>query len=722
MSRPSLPIFLDDAEKSYSAAAIATHGPNGGWSRPVAAALGSLLIGIGIGEMQRSVPGPFANTLFDNWLTTVAFPIFPNPEWIFVGSVLVLLGMLTAAFGLFGALPPDSFSFQPSSPGPIAAASRRAISSSRPRTIVLLGGLALCAVAALHAPGHTAGLIDLGALLLGVIVVGLALWNMSPGQAMDVRLTRWDLLFVFAVIGAYIAINMRDVTNWLYAFVGDEWAFYDAAKVIAQGQQVDVFSQFGVYGIHATMDSLYQGAVMRVFGENVVGWRLSCVLASGLAIVPLFWLGWRMGGRTVAYAAALVYAAASVLWAYNHIGYNEMDPLLYIVPAAAFLYAALESDAAGAFYAAGACAGAAWYTLFTGRLMIGIIVLVVLTRVQGGLRSVARRLGFLLLGFGLVVLPLVLDNGADTIKQMFSLVSMSQARTSTPAGQLFVDNTKRALYEFFYGTESAHYVQGAIVDLVTAAALCLGLVVCLRTPRSFSARLLLIWFVVSLALTTPLYYVPQIADTRVQILYPSVALLAGLGLTALARTLSRRLPSPPRRWVYRGTLALPLAAVWLLNLNQFYNVRPGGVAESDLAAYVGVIQAHPQMTILLAGQSADVNLCQVLDGYSLGQAYELGPSNTGLTPACPFPPTTGAAASIPRHSRALVLLGPSQGPGLLQTCAAAHLSPLIVAPNGATGAFGYIFAVDLHARSTYAATVARQALALCPAIGGLTKP
>src|SRR5260370_3313139 len=111
--------------------------------------------------------------------------------------------------------------------------------------------------------------------------------------------------------------------------------------------------------------------------------------------------------------------------------------------------------------------------------MMGVVWLLLLTEWQGGWRAVLRRLAFLLAGFIVVVLPLLLDNGWETIHQMFALVSISQARTSGPVSSLLAQNTVRGVYAFLYATENSHFVVGEVFDIVSATALCVGFAVAL---------------------------------------------------------------------------------------------------------------------------------------------------------------------------------------------------------------------------------------------------
>ena len=45
-----------------------------------------------------------------------------------------------------------------------------------------------------------------------------------------------EIFVLFAVFLGFILLNTHDLTNWYYSFIGDEYAFFEKAKEIAQGE------------------------------------------------------------------------------------------------------------------------------------------------------------------------------------------------------------------------------------------------------------------------------------------------------------------------------------------------------------------------------------------------------------------------------------------------------------------------------------------------------
>jgi len=577
--------------------------------RQIAAVSGVALIGCGIALMQA----PDSDALSILLSLPPLNAVFPNPAMVLLGTLCAALGAALvhwwlaphagmAAAGIVppgtppvaghsvldprhrapllptpigppaGTMPPatEVGAGVPLSPTPMLDTDLPGTPSAAPTGYGALSGrmvrrlavgIVACALygcALVCAAVHAEGTLGIGCLLVALPLCYFALAGSRGGRwvppTSPIPIDCYDIGIVLALIIGYIALNGHDLRDWRYAFIGDEWAFYEVASGIARGHTVDLFNQAGVYGIHPLAGSAYQALVMRLLGVNVTGWRMSSILSAALPLCALYPLAKAMGGRLYAVAASAIYASSALLWAFSHIGYNANDPLLAMIPSAALAYFGLRDGRSGYLFAAGALAGAGWYTLFTGRLMIVVVTLVVLSEWRRGRRVVAAALLPIAAGFMLVVLPLLVDNGGETFRAMFPLVSFSGVRATQAAPDLLAGNAVRAAYEFFHATGYAiqhlHYFSGSLFDPVSATGLAVGFVLALRLRRALWARLTLIWFAVTVALTTPLYYVPQVADTRVQVAIPPAALLAALGLCSAARGLATLVPGrEPRTWL-----------------------------------------------------------------------------------------------------------------------------------------------------------------------------
>ncbi len=671
----------------------------------LALGLGSAaLVLAGILLMQQSYTSPSLPTL----PAGVWADVFPNPQWVLYGTLCALIGCVGAYFFLPGLLPLEEQERAWSAPED----AQPGLLFSEGWSLGAIGVLMLSAVfyvfVLVNAYGHTTGVLLLVPWIAGIALAGVALHMLTGRPDADTAPPRAaiEYLFVIAAVLAFTALNLRDLRDWHFIFWGDEWPFYDLARFVVTGGAVDPFSQVGVYGIHPLADSIYQALVMRLTETHALGWRLSSNLAAGLPIIPLYAIGRRLAGPIFACVAAFVYAACPLLWAFAHIGYNNNDPLFLMVIAALLCYRGARCGSAATLFAAGACAGGAWYSLFSGRLMIGVLGLALLTAWQGGWRMTARRIAFLLAGFAMAILPLVLDNGADTIRQMFPLISLSQARTNGAVSSLLAQNMVRGAYAFLYATVDAHYVYGEVFDVVSATALCLGVTLALRRLRALGTRLLLIWFGVGLMLTTPLYYAPQIADTRLMIAVPPAALLAAWGLCSFAGAVQQM----TRPALYLSGLGAALASIWALNLHQFY----GTVLDQHYHPYPSMmliakaLVTKPDTLFVIPPDIGQLDpnraLCDIMDGYRIDAAVVLYPFPSGIRPYC----SSAATATPPVLPNIFIM---RDGPAPTERCAVPP-SELLLEKRGTI--MGYAFTLPSQPQGSYLAALTLRALQICP--------
>jgi hypothetical protein len=649
--------------------------------------------------------------------------IFPNPLWVLYGTLVALIGCVGVILFLPGFL----------APAPYPAAAGAGVGAPwfngrlHPAGLVALGlALPLYALALLAAQSQSTGYGQLVALALAVLLGASAIRLFTTWPAQE-RRQPWLLperLFVVSVLLVFTVLAGFDVRDWYYSYWGDEWPFYDLGRYVATGGAVNPFSQAGVYGIHPWMDAIYQGLVMRILGINVLGWRLSSVLATTLPVLPLYALGRRLGGPLFAGVSVLLYAICPLLWAFAHIGYNNDDPLFPMVLAALLCYRGTRESNAMLLYLAGACAGACWYSIFTGRLIGVVLVLLLLSEWRGGLLALLRRLLFFLLGLGVVVLPLLLDNGLNTFRAMSHNTPLSTTHDLNAYLTLVSQNAGRAVYAFLYSTTSDHYVAGALFDPVAGTALCLGVALALRDIGSLYARLLLIWLVVTLGLTTPLNDSAGVSLTRSMVAIPPAALLAASGLLAtwlamarLVATRTGRLRAAP--WqrvpgmaVLAGGTVLSLLISLSLNLQTYYVTVPSELYTPypQVRLIVKDMLATPGAAFILPPQmpSIEVNreFCSVLDGYGLNPALVVFPQGGALLPYCTVP--GGNAAVLP--STAVLLVADPQ------TANACSVRPGLVLSELQGTIWAFTLSLTPDPAATYMTRLYALALQTCPSL------
>lgn len=622
-----------------------------GATRSLLAMLSALLVLLGVlllgqGSLPVSLPhlpsGPFAR-------------VFPHPQSVLYGTLLLLIGCLGCGVSLSGCLVID---VRGGSVRPTGALLTDPPRTRGPFVTLKIGcGCLLYLATLVGALAHsTAYWVLIPSLIVSVILLGIALRDFT-GAAGGANVDRWSLgewAFLIGMLGAFVALNTHDLRDWMYAYWGDEWPFYALAKGIASGAGADPFSQHGVFGIHPIMDSLYQALLMRIVGVDVTGWRASSVLAAALPIIPLYGIGRQFGGPALAGASAIFYAGCPLLWAFCHIGYNNNDPIFAMCVAAALCYRGIRTGVPINLCASGAFAGACWYSIFTGRLMIVVLVLVLLTEWGGGIRGCMRRILATLSGFALVVLPLLLDNGLRTLGAMSHNTPLSQGLVGGMLGGQVGRNTLRACYAFLYSTAHDHYTAGAVFDPLSATALCIGIALALRNWRHPVSRLLLCWFLVTLFLTTPLNDTDAVSATRSMVIVPPAALLSAWGLCSLVALVA----DSGRRWS-DAVSALALCAVLCasigFSLHRFYVEAPahGYTLYPTVVLLMEAVLASDDTTLILPvdiqEHNPNLDLCLVLDGFGIDPSRVLYPIHGTLVPYC-------AGASAPAHTHVLEVL------------------------------------------------------------------
>src|SRR5205085_10052221 len=97
-----------------------------------------------------------------------------------------------------------------------------------------------------------------------------------------------------------------------------------AAQQVAKGEASwSLFNLTWVYGMHPALDSVYQGMVMRVVGDNVIGWRFSEILVTAVTAVLVYLLITAVLGRLAGIAGGVFIASSNYLMAFNRIAYNN---------------------------------------------------------------------------------------------------------------------------------------------------------------------------------------------------------------------------------------------------------------------------------------------------------------------------------------------------------------------------------------------------------------
>ena len=402
-----------------------------------------------------------------------------------------------------------------------------------------------------------------------------------------------DALIVLALMAVLVGLNIYDLQDWYFSAIGDEFLFFEHAKHITESGITRPFSQEGVYNHHPVMSSVYQATVMRVFGADYYGWTLSSLLSAALTIPGIYLLGHTLAGRKAAGAAAIFFAASHYILAGTYIGNTILNPLPVAVWSLALFVLGWRNGNPLLLYLAGVVAGLGFYTHYSGRAILPVILLFALT---GGSPRRLLSLWPLAFGFALTVAPTFIVEQEQVITRMLGQVVGGYSEVVTGStGDRILNNIEINLPAFNYNSTVHSYAYGPLLDPVSAALAVLGIGFALGHIRVSSIRLLLIWFGVAAFITGVLSPYPHVAITRLTFVVPPLTLLAGVlaGQAGDAIQLqANRLGSPLTRLVVPSLFAALLAVVLTLNLWQFRQVTPSVFPHVPEAVAMGAFRSQ----------------------------------------------------------------------------------------------------------------------------------
>jgi hypothetical protein len=450
----------------------------------------------------------------------------------------------------------------------------------------------------------------LGRLLSGsTAATDLILWVIALAAFTMALVPRWpawqptnsqmaEAGAVSAVVALFIGLNAHDLNDWYYSAIGDEYAFLAAASgVLADGIRKP-FSQDGVYGAHPVLGTLFQAAVMWVVGNNHFGWIFSSVLSAALAIPALYLIGRVLGGPAVGMVAAALFGFNHYLFAFAHLGYNNVMAPAPTAWAIALFMLSWRRPSVGLLFACGVAAGLGFYTFYSARTTIPIIGLFLI--LQAGWRgNLSWRhwhellLRFWPLGLGLLLAagPILAASGTTVISRMLREVPGGyDASVTGPAAQKILSNLWLNVPAFFYNTHVAHYISGSLLDPVSAVLAALGLGVTIRWWRHRGAKLLLVWTFVAVSTTALLSPHLTTAVTRLLFAVPPLAVLGAVAARQIWETFTAKgaLATPTRAAVAVATLVLVVLAV---NVHRFWYVTPTRYHLTNDAVVVGALRS-----------------------------------------------------------------------------------------------------------------------------------
>lgn len=371
-------------------------------------------------------------------------------------------------------------------------------------------------------------------LLLAVAALVFAIDRLRGASLAPIaRLRLWEVGLVAALTGLFIGLMVQDLTNWRYAWLGDDGEFFRVAKQVAMGSdEWNLFSQRGPYGYHPPMSSAYQAVVMRVTSIHIFGWKLASVLIVAVSLPTFYWLlRTLIGSRTAAFGTTIM-AFSHYLFGYAHTGYNNIFPIFPTILAFALFFAGRRSSSLLFMFGSGAVAGLGFYTHYSARSIVVILALAVLTMGWSQWREQWRLLVPLAAGFALAVAPIFATEGWNVIEAM-RVQSAARTKSEVEMVSWVFESAPRVILAFNFNPYPKHFVSGSLLDEISAVLALLGLGYAFYRVRSEGHRFLLLWFLVAVV-TTGLLHPRQVEiNSRLHYVLPPMAAFAGLALDRL---------------------------------------------------------------------------------------------------------------------------------------------------------------------------------------------
>ena len=517
-----------------------------------------------------------------------------HPRTVILSAILLIAGSLVFAFATRGQRD-DAVVFDPDAIEPKGAdvtwRSRRGVLAAA----LFAAGFAVAVYmnVRLLADDYSPLLVWLLFLTLAFLARAFALAARRSSAPILFAPQSWEAALLAAALAFFIIVNVRDLDSWRYAAIGDEYAFFDFARAIGRGTiYPNVFSQYGVYNQRPVGTSAFQGVSMIVFGYDSFGWRMATVVAMTATIPAVHLVARELFDRKVAAFSTLIFATSHYLISYTHTAYDNVFAILPLTWCLALAVGGLRRSSLTWLYAAGVVGGLGFYTFPTARMAPMVLGLFLLTLGPRAWRP--SVLVPIAVGGLIAALPLFATDRIDAISVSRDRTVFGFTPDHADIGTRILQNIPRSSLVWSYNPNPGHFVSGSLLDPVAAVLLALGLGYTLLHVRHQAYRLVAIWLGVTILFAGIFSPYDRAPYDRLHLALPVVAVIAGLGITALVRTVGPLIPALPNATAKIGVGAFVVLAPLLatLNLNRFLVDSPKVVPASEERLVMGGLASH----------------------------------------------------------------------------------------------------------------------------------
>jgi hypothetical protein len=395
------------------------------------------------------------------------------------------------------------------------------------------------------------------------------------------------LLALLLVLCLAVFTRVYRIDALPYNFDGDFASFGLEARALISGTQPQIF-RFG-WGPAPLLGALPGALGLLLFGDSLVGVRLTGLIPGVLSILGVYLLGRDFFNPRVGVMAAALTAASYVhLAASRQIHY--MDPVGFLVFAVYFFILGLREERGWAIVGSG-IATAMCLVYFPGRLVLPVIAFVLAFLLLFHRRLLVRRSGWLVLWMvaGLVTLGPMnvvhIRHAQDLVSHTSGVFilnpevvrhTMGGFKVNTLPAMLLEQARRSALmFHYYWNTDTQLGMRLPFLDPITAPLFTLGIGVAVLSLRRLGSALLLVWTFLGVLIgcfltVNPPYWV------RLLVLVPPTALLAALGLEGILRGLEKSWRPPTRTAQAIAITSVCLLLLWIGLRNWNVYVRETG--------------------------------------------------------------------------------------------------------------------------------------------------
>lgn len=350
------------------------------------------------------------------------------------------------------------------------------------------------------------------------------------------------LVWVILIAACGTLYALIGVMSWKFSIVGDEWAFFEYAGMIADHRMfVNPFGLNGVYGTHRVLESYSQAIFLFLLGKSFFVWKLASVVMLFPSVIVFYLFVKELPGKEcLAFLCVPLLAFSKYLCNFFKIGYTHSFCFFLFTLC---LYAAARLvNRPDRLHAAmlGVALGLSFFAY------IGPVFVLLLAPFFAKLLWQRRAQALPLILIVALVMGSIISIGFITTPQSQWFTALSKTSTQREFDsnmQILVNIGRNFLlfwknFDYFYN----HFVAGPYLDVITRWAAALGLFVALLSLKKYGV-LVGGWIMLCLVLglTNPYPYTPT---TRGIFLVPYGVLFAAIGLEWM-RTTFRRFHSAP---------------------------------------------------------------------------------------------------------------------------------------------------------------------------------